>query len=173
MQSNEYQKLAMVTANAATNDTPEKQILNCALGLIGEGGEIADSVVTDNLCVNMVLALAAHVGTLADGMKKVIYQGHTFDHDDARLTIRLIRQVLDGCEMDLMVWNEQAPVTERLTADDKKHVEKELGDLAWYVAQGATAINVPLAEVLRGNISKLQKRYGGKFSAEASRNRSE
>lgn len=36
--------------------------------------------------------------------------------------------------------------------------QKELGDVAWYLAEAATALDVPLEPILRGNLDKLQKR---------------
>ncbi|MGN1011905.1 MAG: nucleoside triphosphate pyrophosphohydrolase family protein, partial [Clostridia bacterium] len=54
---------------------------------------------------------------------------------------------------------------------DRENLIKELGDIAWYLAETATALDVSLEEVLRGNIEKLQKRYPEGFDAEKSINR--
>ena len=54
---------------------------------------------------------------------------------------------------------------------DREHLIKELGDIAWYLAETATALDVSLEEVFRGNIEKLQKRYPEGFDAEKSINR--
>lgn len=54
---------------------------------------------------------------------------------------------------------------------DREHLIKELGDIAWYLAETATALDVSLDEVLEGNIDKLRKRYPEGFSEEKSRNR--
>lgn len=35
--------------------------------------------------------------------------------------------------------------------------QKELGDVALYLAEAATALDVPLETILRGNLDKLQK----------------
>jgi Predicted pyrophosphatase len=51
---------------------------------------------------------------------------------------------------------------------DKEHLIKELGDVAWYLAEAATALGVPLEEVLQGNIAKLEKRYPHGFLTEES-----
>lgn len=51
------------------------------------------------------------------------------------------------------------------------HVEKELGDILWYVAEIATVLELRLVEVADGNIEKLNKRYGDSFSEEKSRTR--
>ena len=48
---------------------------------------------------------------------------------------------------------------------DKEHLFKELGDIAWYLAEAATAIGVPLESVFRANIDKLKKRYPEGFDA--------
>ncbi len=55
MTINQYQQLAMRTANATLS--PESQLINGALGLSGESGEIADMV------------------------KKYLFQGHKLDVD--------------------------------------------------------------------------------------------
>ena len=41
---------------------------------------------------------------------------------------------------------------------------KELGDIAWYLAETAYALDVSLEEVLQKNIDKLKKRYPEGFS---------
>ncbi len=54
---------------------------------------------------------------------------------------------------------------------DREAMKKELGDVAWYLAETAWALDISLEEVLRGNLEKLKRRYPGGFSAEKSRNR--
>ncbi len=54
---------------------------------------------------------------------------------------------------------------------DKERLAKELGDIAWYLAEAATALDIPLEEIFRGNIDKLKARYPEGFSTERSRNR--
>lgn len=46
---------------------------------------------------------------------------------------------------------------------DKEHLAKELGDVAWYLAEAATALDIPLETILRGNLDKLKKRYSEGF----------
>ena len=55
MEANVYQKHAMRTANKEGYETPLHQLANGALGLCGEGGEVADLV------------------------KKAMFQGHDLD----------------------------------------------------------------------------------------------
>lgn len=56
---------------------------------------------------------------------------------------------------------------------DKEHLIKELGDIAWYIAEVATVLDVDLEEVLTRNIEKLKARYPEGFSTEKSISRAE
>ena len=56
---------------------------------------------------------------------------------------------------------------------DKEHLIKELGDVAWYLAEAATALDVPLETVLQGNLDKLRQRFPNGFETEASVHRKE
>ena len=51
---------------------------------------------------------------------------------------------------------------------DKEKLIKELGDVAWYLAEAATALDVPLEDILQGNIDKLKARYPEGFDTEKS-----
>jgi len=54
---------------------------------------------------------------------------------------------------------------------DKQKLAKELGDVAWYLAETATAIGYSLEEVFQMNIDKLKKRYPEGFCTENSLHR--
>ena len=54
---------------------------------------------------------------------------------------------------------------------DRAHLAKELGDVAWYLAEAATALDVPLTAILRGNLDKLHRRYPEGFTVERSLHR--
>jgi NTP pyrophosphatase (non-canonical NTP hydrolase) len=51
---------------------------------------------------------------------------------------------------------------------DKEKLQKELGDIAWYLAEAAYALDIPLDEILEGNIAKLKERYPQGFDTEKS-----
>ena len=51
---------------------------------------------------------------------------------------------------------------------DREKLLKELGDIAWYLAEAATALDIDLETVLERNIEKLKSRYPEGFSAERS-----
>lgn len=48
---------------------------------------------------------------------------------------------------------------------DRERLIKELGDIAWYLAETAAALDVTLEEVLCRNIEKLRQRYPEGFDA--------
>ena len=54
---------------------------------------------------------------------------------------------------------------------DKEHLIRELGDVAWYLAEAATALDVPLEVIFQGNLDKLRRRFPNGFDTEASVNR--
>lgn len=56
---------------------------------------------------------------------------------------------------------------------DKEKIINELGDVAWYLAETAYALDTDLETVLSKNIEKLKKRYPEGFDANKSINRTE
>ncbi len=48
---------------------------------------------------------------------------------------------------------------------DRDHLVKELGDIAWYLAEAATALDLQLEDILAANIEKLRKRYPQGFDS--------
>ena len=51
---------------------------------------------------------------------------------------------------------------------DQEKLIKELGDIAWYLAEAATALDISLEDILSTNIDKLKKRYPKGFDKEKS-----
>lgn len=51
---------------------------------------------------------------------------------------------------------------------DNEALSKELGDIAWYLAETAYAIGFPLEDILQMNIDKLRACYPEGFSADRS-----
>ncbi len=56
---------------------------------------------------------------------------------------------------------------------DREKLIEELGDVAWYIAETATALDIELEEIFTRNIDKLRKRYPEGFDAEKSMSREE
>ncbi len=103
MDFQDYQNLAQRTANREL--TTEQKMLNGAMGLCGESGEVIDL------------------------LKKHLAQGHPLD---------------------------------------KERVLEEVGDVLWYCAELATALEANLEDVAIRNIYKLKARYPQGFDAERS-----
>ena len=56
---------------------------------------------------------------------------------------------------------------------DRGKLARELGDVAWYLAEAATALDMDLETILQGNLDKLAKRYPDGFQTHRSLNRTE
>ena len=54
---------------------------------------------------------------------------------------------------------------------DREALKKELGDVAWYLAETAYALDIPLEDIMKANIEKLKQRYPEGFSVRESINR--
>ena len=47
---------------------------------------------------------------------------------------------------------------------DRRHLANELGDIAWYLAETAYALDIELEDIMAANIEKLKKRYPDGFN---------
>ena len=56
---------------------------------------------------------------------------------------------------------------------DRAKLAKELGDIAWYLAETATALDLSLEDIMAANIEKLKKRYPQGFDSGRSIHRTE
>ena len=56
---------------------------------------------------------------------------------------------------------------------DREALLRELGDVAWYLAETAYILGYPLEEILQKNLEKLSRRYPDGFSPERSLARTE
>lgn len=53
------------------------------------------------------------------------------------------------------------------------HMKRELGDIAWYLANACTALDISFESVIEENIRKLEARYPNGFEAFRSEKRAE
>ncbi len=56
---------------------------------------------------------------------------------------------------------------------EREKLLKELGDVAWYLAETATALETPLEDILQANLEKLKRRYPEGFDVQKSLTREE
>ncbi|MBR3764804.1 MAG: nucleoside triphosphate pyrophosphohydrolase family protein [Clostridia bacterium] len=54
---------------------------------------------------------------------------------------------------------------------DREKMIKELGDVAWYLAEAATGLGVDLSDILQRNLDKLHARYPMGFDTQRSQQR--
>ena len=54
---------------------------------------------------------------------------------------------------------------------DTEKIKRELGDVAWYLAETADAVGADLSAILQMNLDKLRARYPDGFEAERSARR--
>ena len=54
---------------------------------------------------------------------------------------------------------------------DKAHLKKEIGDILWYCALAAQALDTSLEDIAKDNVLKLQKRYPEGFEVKRSLHR--
>lgn len=160
--ANEYQELAMRTSAPELKDAPDHRLINAALGIAGEAGEVADGTyIHGDLLAERVLALAAHVGRAADHIKKARYHGKPIDHRYLNLLCTAVRQGADllalSAGLELME-GAPDPASVALSKIDE-NLAAELGDLAWYLAQACDSRGWHLGDILRGNIDKLRRRW--------------
>lgn len=48
---------------------------------------------------------------------------------------------------------------------DKQHLQEELGDILWYIAEACEVFNIDMLEVAQSNINKLMNRYPNGFDS--------
>jgi NTP pyrophosphatase (non-canonical NTP hydrolase) len=177
MDADEYQRQAMATS--AEHDTPDHRLINAALGIVGEGGELARLIagsLEGDPVAERLLNLAHVVGMAADQVKKARYHGHPANWGLLSSTMTAIRQLTEQCEGAIeheFLRGAPAPAGVALVRPDADRLRLELGDLAWYTAQAADALGLALSDVLQANLDKLATRYPEGFSSRASLERVE
>lgn len=56
---------------------------------------------------------------------------------------------------------------------DREHLMEEVGDVLWYCALAAEALEADLQQIAQNNVEKLRRRYPNGFEAERSLHREE
>lgn len=174
MKANKYQKLAL--RSALLDRSPDNQMVNAVLGLIGESGELCNLLhqsSTDNgdSLTSRYLLLAGRVGELGDIIKKNMFHGHPVD--DIRI-MNLSREISDlAFKLSEYCTYRDITFDLKISIDDavRDVIAEEIGDCQWYIALGVYSIGMKLKSIMKQNIDKLLKRYPDKFSSERSINR--
>lgn len=64
------------------------------------------------------------------------------------------------------VWKKVKYMGLEYNTETRDKLIKELGDVCWYLISAATALNVPLEQIINQNIEKLKARHPHGYSAE-------
>lgn len=170
-----YQEQAMRTAAQLT---PDELRVNGLIGAINELGEVAYTMLEDVSSdpLSSLLSLAVYFGEATGIYKKWRFQGHDFDYESWDQAFEHITETSGTMAMKAPTgspldnsWFDMP----NMSANDLHAMQGELGDVLWYLAVLATAAGLDLTAIAQGNLDKLERRYGGAFSAEKSITRDE
>ena len=125
---NEYQDFVLST----TSD--ESRFLGDFIERIEAMGNTAIPI-NPSLLLTAAIGMGSEAGEFQEIVKKLIFQGKSYN------------------------------------GDIREHMIRELGDVLWYVANAATALNVTFEDIVQANINKLQARYPEGFEVFRSENR--
>lgn len=170
MRANKYQRLALKTA--LLDRSMEDQLLNSILGLCGESGELCEIIKNggDSLTARYI-ELMVQVGELGDTIKKNIFHGHPVDKVKLMKLSRDIAELASEIDAYIVYRDIEFHMDVMIDDDTVVRVAEELVDAQWYISLGVYSIGKKLADIMNGNIAKLFKRFGEKFSFERSINR--
>lgn len=169
MNISDYQRACERTMDEHTQ--PAERLVNSALGLAGEAGEIAEiignSIDADPFIIN-ALQLAVWSGRVCDLVKKERF------HGAERCGAELVRLLMDIHKLAIdPSWDRIAHTFVRFGATfeplDVPRLREEGGDAAWYLlGQFCAGAGIEAEDMLAGNLHKLASRYPDGFSFEAS-----
>lgn len=174
MNIDDYQK--NTNATAIYPGLLEKQGLPYVLlGLIGETGEVAselEHVMFPNQpeyggpdTFFAVVQLMSDVGVLAEQLKKAIRDnGGDLEGErlrKAHLALTAIKMTVDYLDSDFRIGVDCVELDTPSVSIDEEQVpviQKELGDVCWYMAQLHENIGINWSDTLMGNNAKLKRR---------------
>ena len=89
-----------------------------------------------------------------------VYWNKTHDWED-QTTHAILGLCTEAAEVaDIFVKARYSPRIDVSKIVDRDALKKELGDALFFVATLGRLYNIPLSEILIGNVHKLEKRYG-------------
>jgi NTP pyrophosphatase (non-canonical NTP hydrolase) len=164
-----FQEYQEQTATTAVYPHVGENLPYTVLGMVDEAGEFAEKVleaIGDQLDTELFayLDLAVRTGKLMGLVKKVIRDGHGQITEEAGLKLydaaRAVTVRSDGIEsMSYLGTPKLLEIKPVVVPEEAKPVlEKELGDVQWYVAGSARELGGSLQEIAVQNLAKLQGR---------------
>lgn len=167
--ANQYQKDALRTkSDAFFGANYSRNVLTNYLGFVSDYNEQLDHIKKGmfygrNLGEHTpVLPKAASVETNDRKLIDLIHAIVGVNTEGGELAQRLLTVINRRNELPLFEEN----TTSILTKDDTVNLFEELGDVLWYVAIAAEALDVTIDQIMTANINKLKKRFPEKFTQE-------
>lgn len=126
--------------------------------------------------LGLLLTLTGSIGHI----KAAVYYGRDTTDDEVQfhpcprletmtdLQLRRLHGVLGLISEAVEIYNEII-----VPDSDEEKIDKEIGDVCWYLAELLRDNSTPASEIFRKNIDKLRKRYPEGFSTDRANNRSE
>lgn len=184
MTGHEYQQLALRTARKDLDST--QLLLNGALGLAGESGEVVEAI-QEHLCHDHWLDKTQIAKELGDIFWYLAIASSALDVDldtifqtnvdtpsaDLDSTQRLLNGTLGLAVKSGEVIDTIKKHLFQGHSLNKSYIIEKLGDIYGYLVVSSSALNIELDAILQMNIDKLKARYPDGFEAERSVNRKE
>tara|TARA_B100000900_G_scaffold127000_1_gene107277 strand:+ start:294 stop:719 length:426 start_codon:yes stop_codon:yes gene_type:complete len=95
------------------------------------------------------------------------------DMQVARLLTAVVGMMAESGEFAEIVKKKVFQADTKFSESEIYHMKRELGDVLWYWAQGCLSLGFTPSEVIKENISKLEKRYPNGFEVVRSEHRAE
>ena len=95
------------------------------------------------------------------------------DMQVARLLTAVVGMMAESGEFAEIVKKKGFQADTKFSESEIYHMKRELGDVLWYWAQGCLSLGFTPSEVIKENISKLEKRYPNGFEVVRSEHRAE
>ena len=95
------------------------------------------------------------------------------DMQVARLLTAVVGMMAESGEFAEIVKKKVFQADTKFSESEIYHMKRELGDVLWYWAQGCLSLGFTPSEVIKENISKLEKRYPNGFESVRSEHRAE
>ena len=184
MTGNEYQKLALRTAPKNLSST--QLLLNGALGLAGESGEVVE-VVRDHLCHHHWLDRTQISKELGDIFWYLAISSSSLDIDLDTIFQTNITELSSDLNSTQLLLNgalglaiKSGEIIDAVKKHlfqghslDKDYIAARLCDVYNYLHVSASALEIDVDTILQMNVDKLKARYPAGFEAERSVNRKE
>lgn len=166
-----YQELAQVTSAPVTPELMDRLTKMSLLRLLSNK---LFTVVKEGSMLNIIKGHAFYGKKDESGLFPASIETHIAatkisDPKHAKIIHGILGLITESCELgeNLLNWLFNSGTTQL----DIVNIAEELGDIEWFSAEVRTALGVTQDQIQEMNITKLKKRYAGKYSDFEANNR--